>query len=103
MVRVVNDTEEEFATGRVEEVEEASPAWARVLLDDGRCGTAVDPHLAGRRDASLPGGMRPGDRVCVLVLPGYWLISLNERLGSHRVSPTAAGLASLAPAPARLP
>jgi hypothetical protein len=83
----MNDREEEFAWGRVLEVEERSPAWARVRLDDGRCLTAVDPEFSGRRDASLPGGMRPGDRVCVLVDEGYCLIAENPSLSSRRDGP----------------
>jgi hypothetical protein len=83
----MNDTQQEFARGEVVEVEERSPAWARVRLDDGRCLTAIDPGLSGRRDASLPGGMLPGDRVCVLVHEGYSLIMENERLISPCAGP----------------
>jgi hypothetical protein len=79
----MNDSQQEFAWGYVLEVEEQSPAWARVRLDDGRCLTGVDPKLAGRRDASLPGGMIPGDRVCILVHDGYSLIADNPSLNSR--------------------
>jgi hypothetical protein len=83
----MNDTQLEFAWGVVVEVEERSPAWARVRLDDGRCLTAFDPGLSGRRDTSSPGGMRPGDRVCILVQEGSCLIAENEGLTSRRDEP----------------
>lgn len=79
----MNDTQLEFAWGEVVEVEERSPAWARVRLDDGRCLTAFDPLLSGRRDTSSPAGMRSGDRVRILVQEGYCLIAENESLASR--------------------
>jgi hypothetical protein len=78
--RLSNDTEEDFAWGEVLEVEQQSPAWARVRLDDGRCLTAVAPELGGRRDGSLPGGLVPGERVCVLLGEGYGLITRIQHL-----------------------
>ncbi len=83
----MNDTQQEFAWGEVVEVEERSPAWARVRLDDGRRLTAFDPRLSGRRETSLPGGMRPGDRVCILVHEGHCLIAENESLNSRGDDP----------------
>jgi hypothetical protein len=80
----MNDTQLEFAWGEVVEVEQRSPAWARVRLDDGQCLTAFDPGLSGRRDSSLPGGMLLGDRVCIVVDDGYYLIAENENLTSRR-------------------
>jgi hypothetical protein len=83
----MNDTEEEWAWGTVLEIEEQSQAWARVQLDGGRIVTAHDPALSGRRDATLPGGMLPGDRVSILLLEGYCLIFENARLTSHDCGP----------------
>jgi hypothetical protein len=74
MKRTLNDTQVEWAEGRIVAFEE-TPQWCQVLLNNGREVTAVDPWVA--TDPDCPPNLN--DRVVVSYVPNrYCLISTNE-------------------------